>query len=54
MRINWLFLTDLLSIIFQLNHLLLLLIMNSVNLQEEYAKTEIAKLLNLFKVNCFL
>ena len=45
MRINWLYLTDLLSI-FQ-NYLPLLFIMNSVNLQEEYAKTEIAKLLNL-------
>ena len=33
--------------IIPLNYLLLLSIMNSVNLQEEYAKTDIAKLLNL-------
>jgi|TARA_B110000305_G_C19401920_1_gene620616 probable Rubsico expression protein CbbX len=43
MRINWLYLADLFSILF----IILLIIMNAINLQEEYAKTEIAKLLNL-------
>jgi len=45
MRINWLYLADLLSILFLFTTLLI--IMNAINLQEEYAKTEIAKLLNL-------
>ena len=47
MRVNRLYLPIYSHEKFNLNYLQLLSIMNSINLQEEYAKTEIAKLLNL-------